>query len=111
MQCELDTHANTCWLGKDCRVLYESGWADVGGFLEELGELVETRIVSVMLAYDNLETGETYLLTFHQVLHFPNMNHHLLNPSQIRMLVMWSMTYYCVISSQVRESHCTFSPQ
>ena len=85
-QCELDSHTDTCCLGNGCQVLYETGKADVGGFLEQLGELIETKIVTAALAYDQPETGQVYLLIFHQlgVLLIEGMQCHLLNPNQIR---------------------------
>ena len=112
IQCELDIHAHTCCWGKDCQVQYKSGQADVRGFLEELGELVETRIVSTILAYDNMETGETYLLTFHQVLRFPNMNNHLLNPNKkwdTGYMVNDTPLHYLKPSERVPTAHSLLS--
>ena len=82
--CELDSHADTCCLGKDCLVLYETDKAEVSGFSTQLGKLKETPVITGVLAYDEPETGETYLLYFHQALHLPMMEKSLLNPNQMR---------------------------
>ena len=82
--CELDSHADTCCFGDACKVMYETGRADVRGFHEDLGQLKEAKIATVMVAYDNESTGETMLLIFHQVLYLPRLDHHLLNPFQMR---------------------------
>ena len=82
--CELDSHADTCCLGKDCLVLYETDKAEVSGFSTQLGKLKETPVITGVLAYDEPVTGETYLLYFHQALHLPMMEKSLLNPNQMR---------------------------
>ena len=82
--CELDSHADTCCLGKDCLVLYETDKAEVSGFSTQLGKIKETPVITGVLAYDEPETGETYLLYFHQALHLPMMEKSLLNPNQMR---------------------------
>ena len=82
--CELDSHADTCCLGTDTYILNVTGSADAGGFHEELGQLKNTNIVTGCLAYDDPTTMTSILLIFHQVLHFPKMKRHLINPFQVR---------------------------
>ena len=49
---ELDTHADTWCVGKECKVLYETGkTVNVSGFLESLGEVSQVKIVQAALAY------------------------------------------------------------
>ena len=63
-QCELDSQADTCCLGNGCQILYKTGKVDVGSFLEQLGELIKTKIVAAALAYDQPEMGQVYSLSF-----------------------------------------------
>ena len=84
MDCELDTHADTCCIGSECEILHKTGKADVTGFLETLGKVKEAPIVTAAMAYDDNDSGDTHILVFHQVLHFPLMTKHLLNPFQLR---------------------------
>ena len=42
------------------------------------------KIVHAAVAYDCPKTFNTYLLIFHEVLHLPYMEGHLLNPKQMR---------------------------
>ena len=44
--CELDSHADTCCLGRGCHVLYQTDTADVSGFTETLGNLNETPVIT-----------------------------------------------------------------
>ena len=83
MDCELDTNADTCCVGSECEILHITGKADVTGFLETLGKEKEAPIVTAAMAYDDNDSGDTYFLVFHQVLHFPSMTKHLLNPFQL----------------------------
>lgn len=58
--------------------------AVVSGFLKDLGQ-IEAPIASVAVAYDDEISYVTYLLVFHQVLYFPDMEYHLLSPMQLEM--------------------------
>ena len=82
--CELDSHADTCCLGRGCHVLYQTDTADVSDFTETLGKLNETPVITGVLAYDDPESGATFLLYFHQALYLPQMDRCLLNPNQMR---------------------------
>jgi hypothetical protein len=83
---ELDTHADTCCFGKHCYLLSESmsQTATVSGFSPKLGTL-ETPIVNVAVAYDDIRTGSTYILVFNQVLYIESIKHNLVSPFQLRM--------------------------
>ena len=82
--CELDSHADTCCFGNECQVLYEIGQADVTGFHQVLGQIKGAKIITAGVAYDDQENGDTYLLIFNQVLFLPGLDHHLINPFQLR---------------------------
>jgi hypothetical protein len=81
---ELDSHADTCCIGKNAYIFYEtSRTVDVSAFLSTLGQARSIPIVSAALAYDHPYTYETFILIVHQALHFPTMEHNLLNPNQL----------------------------
>ena len=82
---ELDSHADTCVLGKVCLVLGDSGkTVDVGGFEDSIGSVSDVSIVHAAVAYKCPKTFNTYLLIFHEMLHLPRMEGHLLNPKKMR---------------------------
>ena len=83
MNCELDTHADTCCVRSECEILHKTGKADITGFLETLGKVKEAPIITAAMAYDDNDSGDTHILVFHHVLHFPSMTKHLLNPFQL----------------------------
>jgi ribosomal protein L15 len=83
---ELDSHADTCCVGKNAYIFHEtSRTVDVSAFLSTLGQARSVPIVSAALAYDHPYTYETFILIIHQALHFPTMEHNLLNPNQLRL--------------------------
>ena len=71
-------------LWNECQVLYEIGKADATGFHQDLGQVKGAKIVTAAVAYDNQENGDTYILIFNQVLFLPGLDHHLINPFQLR---------------------------
>jgi hypothetical protein len=83
---KLDSHADTCCFGRNSFVLSHnlSQHAIVEGFHPELGA-VRTPIVSVAVAYDDPEMYTTYILVFHQVLYFDDLQRNLICPAQLRM--------------------------
>lgn len=58
--------------------------AIVEGFLKDLGQ-IRAPVVSVAVAYDDEISYVTYVLVFHQVLYFPDLEHHLISPMQLEM--------------------------
>ena len=84
-KCELDTRADTICAGKNFRALELTGQTcEVSGFHQSFDSLKNVPIAKAATAY-TLETGETVILVFNEVLFFGNqMDHSLINPNQIR---------------------------
>ena len=82
---ELDSHADTCVLGRDALILldYERP-VNVQGYDPTLGSTTYAT-VSGALAYDDPQTGEVYHLVINQAIHIPHLDHHLLCPMQCRV--------------------------
>ncbi len=81
---ELDTHADTTVLGKNCLVFQDfnrpievSGWDPSAGSKE-------CRTVSGAVAYDHPHTGKTYMLVYHQAIYNESSDNHLICPMQCR---------------------------
>jgi hypothetical protein len=83
---ELDTHADTCVLGKNFLLLEYSGRVcDVYPYSDEYQAVKDVPIVSGATAVQDNETGEVYILVVNEGLWYGNrLNHSLLNPNQIR---------------------------
>ena len=82
---ELDSHADTCALGNCCVVLQDTGrTVTVEGFDDGIGALDDVHIVTAAVAHDCPTTSETWLQVFHEALHIPEMETHLVNPFQVR---------------------------
>ena len=83
---EMDSHADTCVVGKQCLVFHDFDRpVNVSGFDTSLGTVKNRSVVSAALAYDDPETGEVIMLVVHQAIHIPTMDHNLLCPMQLRM--------------------------
>ena len=83
---ELDTHADTCCVGINARILMDTGRKiNVFPFLDELGSISEVPIVQAAIAIDSLNGLSTVILIFNQCLYFPKMEYNLLCPNQLRM--------------------------
>ena len=82
---ELDSHADTCVLGKDCLVIldYERP-VQVVGYDPALGAKTY-QTISGVVAHDDPVTGEVIHLVIHQAIHIPHLDHHLLFPMQCRV--------------------------
>jgi len=82
---ELDSHADTCVFGDGCLVVYDTGiTVSVEPYMATLGLSPEVPIVTAAVAYDHPDTGQTYVLFFHQSLYEPDVKTHLMNPFQVR---------------------------
>ncbi len=82
---ELDSHANTCVLGRDALILLDY---DRPVIVEGYGPSLGTKTyatVSGALAYDDSVTGEVYHLVINQAIHIPHLDHHLLCPMQCQV--------------------------
>ena len=84
---EADSNADTCCLGTNFLVLsMSSRTADVYPYDSSYSPIVNVPIVSGATAYDDDNTGETYILVFNESLYYgPKLDHSLLNPNQLRM--------------------------
>ena len=84
-RCELDSHADTSAFGNDCHIVrVHSNNVSVSGFHSDLPAIPKVSIVDLAVAYDCPYTFTTYILFFNQVLLIPGLNHHLINPDQLR---------------------------
>ena len=80
----LDSHADTCAVGKGCLILGDTGRTmTVGGF-EDGMQIDDVPVVHAAVAYDCPRTFKKFILIFHEALYFPDMEMHLLNPFQMR---------------------------
>jgi hypothetical protein len=79
---ELDSHADTCVLGRDCLVILDYDRpVQVVGYDPALG--VKTyRTISGVVAHDDPATGEVFHLVINQAIYIPHLDHHLLCPMQ-----------------------------
>ena len=83
---ELDTHADTCVIGKHCLITHEyDRYVSVSGFDPLQGSVKDLKIVSAALAYDNPKTGEVIILRINQAIFIKSMSNNLLCPMQLRM--------------------------
>ena len=83
--CELDSHADSACVGKNCFILAQSGrTVDVSVFVGDMGIKTEVPIVTAAVAYIDTN-GDTWVLVIHEALYFENLERDLLNPNQIRL--------------------------
>jgi hypothetical protein len=81
---ELDSHADTCVLGRDALTFLDFDQAVV---VKEYDPSLGTKTyatVSGALAYDDPLTGKVYHIVINQAMHIPHVDHHLLCPMQCR---------------------------
>jgi hypothetical protein len=82
---ELDSHADTCVLGRDALILFDIDRpVIVEGYDPSLGTKTYAT-VSGALPYDDPVTSKVYHLVINQAIHIPHLNHHLLCPMQCRV--------------------------
>jgi hypothetical protein len=85
-QVELNSHADTCCVGKGVMIVnHTKRTVKVTPFLKSFGSGTKVPIISVAIANDDPKSGEVFILIVHQALHFPEMNHYLLCPMQLRL--------------------------
>jgi hypothetical protein len=84
--CELDSHADTCVAGPNCRVLeYTNDTVNVNGFSRAQGTLTDIPIVKAATAYDDPTDGTTYILILNQAVFLGDLTDvTLLCPNQLR---------------------------
>ncbi len=79
---ELDSHANTCVLGRGALITLDYNRpVSVVGYDESLGSKTY-QTVSGVVANDDPQTGRTLHLIINQATHIPHLDHHLLCPMQ-----------------------------
>ncbi len=81
--CELDSHADTCLLGKGWSVEEPTGEYCMVRPFDKSYEPVRMEIVSAITAFDH-PNGKTYILVVNQALYSPQQEPSLLNPNQMR---------------------------
>ena len=82
---ELDSHADTCILGRDALIIQNFDRpVDVYGYDKIHGKSTY-QTVSGVVAYHHPVTGECFHLVIHQAIHIPHLDHHLLCPMQCRV--------------------------
>ena len=83
---ELDSHADTCVLGRNFVVLQYTGReCDVVPFTDQYSAMAGVPIVTGATAFTDLDSGETIILVINEGLYMPNaMQDSLLNPNQMR---------------------------
>ena len=84
--CEMDSHADTVVCGSNCIVLhYTNRVCDVTPFTDKFEAISSVPIATCATAYTCQQTGETYILVFHEALWMGDtMSHTLVNPNQMR---------------------------
>ena len=74
---ELDSHADTCCVGKNALIVYDFNRpVTVYGYDEALGPQTFATVTAVV-NYINPENGSTIHLVIHQAIHIPTIDHHL----------------------------------
>jgi len=77
-RCELDTRADTIWVGKNCHILTLSGQTcNVSGFHQSFSSIKDVPVAQVATAI-TMENGKTVVLVINEALYFGNsMDHYL----------------------------------
>jgi hypothetical protein len=85
-RCELDTRADTCCAGINCRPIFFTGQqCEVQGFYDDFTPVPDVPIATVATTWSDPLTGKGYILIKNEVLYFGNkMDHSLINPNQLR---------------------------
>lgn len=83
---ELDSHPNIVVLGRHSFIFESIGkTCNVRPFSEEIGVAEDVSIVDCAIAYDDPETGKTYVLFVRNALYIPSMDSNLIPPFIMRM--------------------------
>ena len=83
---ELDSHADVTVVGKNALVLTDFNRpVTVTGYNPASKPMLNVKTVGAAIAYDDPTTGATIMLTIHQALHIPTLEHNLLCPMQYRV--------------------------
>jgi hypothetical protein len=84
---ELDTRADTICAGANFLCVRPTGMmCSVKGFHQSFAPIHEIPVATVATAWDDPESGQTFILIIHQALYFRRqLDHSLINPNQIRV--------------------------
>ena len=83
---DLDSHADTCLVGKNAVILEElDRYVNISGFDPSKGKANDLQIVNAAVAFDDPETGQPYILRVNQAVSVPTLENNLLCPMQLRM--------------------------
>ncbi len=84
--CELDSHADTCVAGPNCIIIeYTDQLVNISAFTDIHATFNNIPIVTAATAYDDPESGVTYILILHQTIYMGNkISNTLLCPNQLR---------------------------
>jgi len=85
-QIELDSHADTVVLGRNCIIMnYTNRACNVMPYTDSYEPIKDVPVVQGATGYTNPKTGQTYILIFNEALWMgDHMDHSLLNPNQLR---------------------------
>jgi hypothetical protein len=83
---EMDSHADTIVCGANCAILHYTGKeCDVSPYTDAYEAIKSVPIVQAGTAYDDNDTGETFILVFNQAIWMGDkMDNTLVNPNQLR---------------------------
>jgi hypothetical protein len=96
---ELDSHADTCVLGRHALITLDHNRpVAVMGYDESLGTKTY-KTVSGVVAYTDPKTRRTLHLIINQAIHVPHLDHHLLCPMQCRVndVIVYEMPKFLAI--------------
>ena len=110
---ELDSHADTCCAGATSAVIeYTGKTCDVSPFSKEYDAMKNVPIVKAATAYDDAETGETFILIMGQALYFGDrMENSLLCPNQMRANGVIVDDVPIHLSSDGQSTHSIYIPE
>jgi hypothetical protein len=83
---EMDSHADTIVCGANCAIIHYTGKeCDVSPYTDAYEAIKSVPIVQAGTAYDNVETGETFIFVFNEAIWMGDkMDNTLVNPNQLR---------------------------
>lgn len=85
MWVELDSHADTTRAGANCLIISTTEQVvDVTPYNKKYEPKTNVPVVKAATVYTESHTGTTYILVMNQALYFPDLDHCLLNPNQMR---------------------------
>ena len=83
---ELDTHANTCVVGRHAFIVERHGRVlNVSRYDPKKGSAKNLEVLNAAITVDNVNTGESHVVIIKKAVHVPNLEHNLLCLMQICM--------------------------